>query len=57
MKLFSRFWKSKKQECEMINLLDIDGITFTNYFKVKQSNIITSRTKASVYIVNEAMIK
>ena len=27
------------------------------YFHIKQSNIITSRTKASVYIVNEAIIK
>ena len=26
------------------------------YFYIKQSNIITSRTKASVYIVNEAII-
>ena len=26
------------------------------YFHIKQSNIITSRTKASVYIVNEAII-
>ena len=33
------------------------NLILSNYFKVKQSNIITSRTKASVYIVNEAMIK
>lgn len=40
MKLFSRFRKSKKPECEMINLLDIDGITFKDYFKVKQGDLI-----------------
>ena len=39
MKLFSRFRKSKKPECEMINLLDIDGITFKDYFKVKQVDL------------------
>ncbi len=40
MKFFSRKKKAKNQECEMINLIDIDDKSFTNYFGVKQKDIV-----------------
>ena len=41
MRLFRKMKNPKKIECEMTNLLNVDGQNFNDYFVVKQSQLIT----------------